>query len=184
MQSSYKYCTRNRTQKTWIWDFTQFLSNCSAKSLQSCPTLYNPMGYPPPSSSVHGDSPGKNTEVSCPAHPPPGISPTQGSNPRLLHWQVGSLPLAPPGEPQVTVRIWANQWPSLDLSFLIHEQRKRLRIPIVCLCALIRINMWDIQIYTERYRNKHTHIWGLHKKNCNYVRDLLMFSRCLLTPAE
>ena len=29
-----------------------------------------------------------------------GIFPTQGSNPRLfhlLHWQVGSLPLVPPG---------------------------------------------------------------------------------------
>ena len=31
-----------------------------------------------------------------------GIFPTQGSNPRLLHllcWQVGSLTLAPPGQP-------------------------------------------------------------------------------------
>ena len=33
--------------------------------------------------------------------PPPDILPTQGSNPGLLcllHWQVGSLPLAPPGK--------------------------------------------------------------------------------------
>ena len=30
--------------------------------------------------------------------PPPGIFPTQGSNPRLLHWQVDSLPLNP-GKP-------------------------------------------------------------------------------------
>ena len=32
-----------------------------------------------------------------------GIFPTQGSNPcllRLLHWQVGSLPLVPPGKPK------------------------------------------------------------------------------------
>ena len=31
-----------------------------------------------------------------------GIFPTQGSNPQLLsllHWQAGSLPLAPPGKP-------------------------------------------------------------------------------------
>jgi len=28
-----------------------------------------------------------------------GIFPTQGSNLHLLHWQVGSLPLAPPGKP-------------------------------------------------------------------------------------
>ena len=35
-----------------------------------------------------------------------GIHPTQGSNPRLLrllHWQAGSLPLAPPGNPQVDI---------------------------------------------------------------------------------
>ena len=32
-----------------------------------------------------------------------GIFPTQGSNPplsRLLHWQTGSLPVAPPGKPK------------------------------------------------------------------------------------
>ena len=37
--------------------------------------------------------------LSC---PPPGIFPTQGSNSCplcLLHWQVGSLPLVPPGKP-------------------------------------------------------------------------------------
>ena len=28
-----------------------------------------------------------------------GIFPTQGSNPGLLHWQVGSLPSEPPGKP-------------------------------------------------------------------------------------
>ena len=36
---------------------------------------------------------------------PPEIYPTQGSNPSLLwllHWQVGSLPLVPPGKPQDT----------------------------------------------------------------------------------
>ena len=36
-----------------------------AKSLQSCPTLCNPMGCSPPGSSVHG-IPGKNTGVDCP----------------------------------------------------------------------------------------------------------------------
>ena len=48
-------------------------------------------------SSVHGDPPGKNTGVGFHALLQ-GIFPTQGSNPcllRLLHWQTGSLPLAP-----------------------------------------------------------------------------------------
>ena len=47
------------------------------------------------------DSPGKNTGVGGHARLQ-GIFLTQGSNPcllHLLHWQAGSLPLAPPGKP-------------------------------------------------------------------------------------
>ena len=46
------------------------------------------------------DSPGKNTGVGCSALLQ-GTFPTQGSNPHLLcllHWQVDSLPLVPPGK--------------------------------------------------------------------------------------
>ena len=53
-----------------------------------------------PGSSVHGDSPGKNTGVVYQALLQ-GIFLIQGSNVGLLyllHWQVGSLPLAPPGK--------------------------------------------------------------------------------------
>ena len=53
---------------------------------QSCPILCNPMGYSPPGSSVHGDSPGKNTGVGCYALLQ-GIFPAQGSNPGLLHYR-------------------------------------------------------------------------------------------------
>ena len=35
---------------------------------QSCPTLCDPLEHSLPGSSVHGDSPGKNTGVGC--HPP------------------------------------------------------------------------------------------------------------------
>ena len=51
---------------------------------QSCPTLCDPMDCSPPGSSVHGDSPGKNTGVGCHALLQ-GIIPTQGSNPGLPH---------------------------------------------------------------------------------------------------
>ena len=51
---------------------------------QSCPTLCDPKDCSPPGSSVHGDSPGKNTEMGCHALFQ-GIFPTQGSNPGLLH---------------------------------------------------------------------------------------------------
>ena len=59
-----------------------------AKSLQLCPTLCDSMDYSPPGSSVHGDSPGKNTGMDCYAllH---GIFPTQGSNPCLLVFCIG-----------------------------------------------------------------------------------------------
>ena len=51
---------------------------------QSCLTLWDPMDCSPPVSSVHRDSPGKNTAVGCHALLQ-GIFPTQGSNSGLLH---------------------------------------------------------------------------------------------------
>ena len=44
--------------------------SCSVLCLvaQSCPTLCNPMDCSPSGSSVHGDSPGKNTGVGCHFH--------------------------------------------------------------------------------------------------------------------
>ena len=73
-----------------------------AKSFQLCTTLCDPVDCSPPGSSVHGDSPGKSTGVGCHALLQ-GIFPTQGSNLHLLHllhWQVGSLPPAPPASVQ------------------------------------------------------------------------------------
>ena len=73
-----------------------------AKSLQSCPTLCNPMDCSLLGSSVWR-IPGKNTGVDSHALLQ-AIFPTQGSNLRLLcilRWQAGSLPLAPPGKPVI-----------------------------------------------------------------------------------
>ena len=66
------------------------------KSLQSRPTLCNPMDCSPP-----WDFPGKSTGVGCRLLLQ-GIFPSQGSHPGLLYllsWQVGSLPLASHGKP-------------------------------------------------------------------------------------
>ena len=60
---------------------------------QSCLALCNPVwtvAYQPSLSWVY---PSKNTGVGCHALLQ-GISPTQGSNPPLLHWQADSLPLS------------------------------------------------------------------------------------------
>ena len=57
----------------------------------------------PPGSSVHGILQARILEwVAMPSSR--GIFPTQGLNPRLLHlihWQTGSLPLAPPEKPHI-----------------------------------------------------------------------------------
>ena len=44
------------------------------------------MDYSPPGSSIHEDSPGKNTGVGCDALLQ-GIFATQGLNPSLPHWR-------------------------------------------------------------------------------------------------
>ena len=73
-----------------------------AKSFQPCPTLCTPMDCCPPGSSVHGILQAWILEwIAMP-------SSRESSRPRdrscislwhLLHWQEGSLPLAPPGKP-------------------------------------------------------------------------------------
>ena len=79
-----------------------------AKSLQSCLTLCDPKDCSPSGSSVHGDSPGKNTGVDCHALLQ-AIFLTQGLNPSLLisflHWQAGSLPLMLPGKPKLNYNL-------------------------------------------------------------------------------
>ena len=55
-----------------------------AQSLQSCPPLCFLMDWSPPGSSVHGDSPDKNTGAGYHALLQ-GILPTQGLNPDFLH---------------------------------------------------------------------------------------------------
>ena len=57
---------------------------------QSCPSLYDLMDYSPPGSSVHGDSPGKNSGVGCQALLQ-GISPNPVIEPSSLSLQVDSL---------------------------------------------------------------------------------------------
>ena len=50
-----------------VWEsIVDWMHACMrAQSLWLCPILYDPMDCSPPGSSVHGDSPGKNTGVNC-----------------------------------------------------------------------------------------------------------------------
>ena len=63
---------------------------------QSCLTLCDPMDCSPPGSSVHGDSPSKNTGVGCHALLQ-GIVLTQGLNLGLLHHRRILCRLSPQG---------------------------------------------------------------------------------------
>ena len=65
-----------------------------AKSLQSCPTLWDSMDCSPPGFSVHGILQARTLELDA-------RTSSRGLNPHLLcllYWQAGSLPLAPPGK--------------------------------------------------------------------------------------
>ena len=81
-----------------IWEYPDV---CYAKLLQLWPTPCASRDWSSPGSSVHGILQATILEwIAMPS--PRGSSPTQGSNPCLLHLlnlQVGSLPLAPPDKP-------------------------------------------------------------------------------------
>ena len=75
---------------------------CVCLVTQSSLTLCDPTDCSSPGSSVHGDSPGKNTGVNGHALLQ-GIFPIQGSNlflSHLPHWQMGSLPTGTTWEAQ------------------------------------------------------------------------------------
>ena len=73
----------------------------SAKLLQLCPTLCDPMDCSPPGSSVHGIFQARILESFAMPFSKGFSQPTDRTCVCLPHWQVGSLQLAPPGKPSV-----------------------------------------------------------------------------------
>ena len=88
---------------------------------QLCPTFCNPVDCSLPSSSVHGDSPGKNTGVGCHALLQ-GLFPTQGSNPGLPHCRWILYCLNHQGSPRI--REWV-AYPFFRI-FMIQESNQDL----------------------------------------------------------
>ena len=71
---------------------------------QVASVMFDPMDYSPPGSSVHGIPQARILEEV--ALPSSRLSPWPRDQSRascLLHWQVGSLPLAPPGKTSIYV---------------------------------------------------------------------------------
>ena len=81
--------------------FVWFLLPCCLDP-NLCLTLLQPHGLKLARLLYPWDFPGKNTGVGCPFLLQQ-IFPTQGLNPGLLHWQVGSLPLSHQGSPSVSL---------------------------------------------------------------------------------
>ena len=78
-----------------------------------CLTLCDPVDCSPPGSSVHGDSPGKNTGVGCHALLQ-GIIPTQGLNSGVPHCRQILYPLSHQGSPTPSLSSFLTK---LKLSF-------------------------------------------------------------------
>ena len=115
---------------------------------QLCPTLCNPMDYSLPGSSVHGDSPGKNTGVGCYAFLQ-RIFLIQGSNSGLPNCRQilyclscqgnpGKLASGKPNKHEVKslsrVRLFATPWTAADqapqsMGFSRHEYWSGLLFP-------------------------------------------------------
>ena len=112
---SIRLCPRGPNECRAFTVINSFSSSCTqvsvcAESLQSCPNPCDPMDCSPPGSSDHGILQAR--VLGWVAMPPPGIILTRGLNPCLLcllHWLVGSLPLAPPGKPRMYRCLSLNQ---------------------------------------------------------------------------
>ena len=85
---------------TFALEFLKGLLSLKSLSAQSCLMLCDPMDCSPPGSSVHVDSPGKNTEVGC-CFLLQAPFPIQESNPHPLHRlrQMSFYPLRDLGKP-------------------------------------------------------------------------------------
>ena len=81
--------------------YSQCMTYVLCLATQLCLTLCDSMDWSPPDSSVHEDSPGKNTAVACHALLQ-GNFPTQGSNPGLLHCRQILYQLSHQGKPKNT----------------------------------------------------------------------------------
>ena len=110
---------------------------------QLCPTLCDPIDCSPSGSSVHGESPGKNTGVGCHALLQ-GIFKTQGSNPGLSHRRQILYHLSHGGSPRIL------EWVSYSFSRVSSQPRNRTGVCCIAngsLSAEISGNPIPLHIY-------------------------------------
>ena len=122
-----------------LYKVVQFLPTMCLAA-QSCSALCDPTDCSLPDSSVHGDSPGKNTGVGCHALLQ-GIIPTQGSNPALSHWrQILYCP-----SHQRSPRILA--WVAYPFSRGTSQPRNRTGVSCIADRVFISWATWEAHFY-------------------------------------
>ena len=111
------------------------LRNCNtfarAQLLQPCPTLCDPMDCSLAGSSVHGDSPGKNSGVVCHTLLQvifPGIKPVSPAS------QVNSLPLSYQGSPRD-----CNNYHLLNATLYVHYH-------LMYISILPTLKLWETKV--------------------------------------
>ena len=107
-----------------------------------CPTLCNPMDCSSPESSVHGESPSKNTGVSCHFFLL-RIFPTQGMNSGLLHWRPILYHLSHQGSPKIL------EW--VAYPFSRESSRPRNRIRVSCIAGRFFTSWVTREAHTHTY---------------------------------
>ena len=141
---------------------------CVCLVTQWCLTLYDPMDCSPPGSSVHGNSPGRNTRVDCHALLQ-GIFLTQGSNPGLLHYRQIIYCLSHQGSPRILE--WGS--PSLPQGiFLTQELNQGL---LRCRQILYQLGYqgspcWVILIINPQFINYFLDFFGFLVYFCYYQK--------------
>ena len=139
-------CKKRNTQlkKAWVAGYLLFHIMLACLVAQLCPTLCDSMDCNLPGSSVHGDSPGKNTGVDCQALLQ-GIFPTQRVNLCLL-CLLGCRQILYPLSHQ------GSQRPQTDLGLVIsveqgtsaslHHPQSVGLYPEIC---LLKVEKWQLQ---------------------------------------
>ena len=130
-----------------------------------------------PGSPVHGNSPDRNTGVSCPCFLQV-IFFTQGSNPRLLyllHWQTGSLPLG---------HLWSPPPSFFRLLWWLHSRGEGCRADRKLLTVGVA-SLWGDYGGTGHYwgvLEHQQHLWGFSHSHACSVCDFHLNHQCLPSP--
>ena len=134
------------------------------KVAQSLLTLCNPTDCSPPGSSLHTDSPGKNTGVG--GHTPPGDLPNPGIKPSSPKLQMDSLLSEPPGKPIARLDLYILN--KFSISLLISAKHKEINFQFssvaqscLTLCDPMDCSTPGLPVHRQLSEFTQTHVHGV-----------------------